>query len=162
MDLRFCAECNADITGLRRCKVCKRNEYYRKQGHDVEKQCPTCGVKTKLYATGECRPCMDLAGLRECRTCGEVKLSMLDFHAKKGSCKTCTHPNRRRPGKMDGRYAAMYQKQEGLCAICKRPSETPLLQGSKALICASCNVGLARFEYEPGLLQAAIQFLENC
>ncbi|WP_406168959.1 endonuclease VII domain-containing protein [Streptomyces sp. NBC_00996] len=67
-------------------------------------------------------------------------------------------------------YAALFQAQGGVCAICKRPEvtgrsmpvdhchETGEVRG---LLCTSCNLGLGRFADDPVRLRAAADYLER-
>lgn len=70
------------------------------------------------------------------------------------------------------KYAEMYVKQDGRCAICgvhedELPKqlgidhchETGLIRG---LLCDPCNNGIGRFKDDPELLQKAAKYLEVC
>lgn len=79
-----------------------------------------------------------------------------------------------------GLEAGLYQKllssQLGLCAICGRPEETRNRSGKvkplsvdhdhltghvRGLLCHHCNVGIARFNDDLSLLQAAVDYLSE-
>jgi hypothetical protein len=73
-------------------------------------------------------------------------------------------------------YNTLFQKQEGVCAICG--TSTPTLNHNetrpnlyvdhchtsgavRGLLCGKCNSGLGQFNDNPELLQAAITYLTN-
>lgn len=72
-------------------------------------------------------------------------------------------------------YDEMFEKQNGLCAICGKP-ETRTRQGKvcrlsidhdhqtgmvRRLLCGSCNYGLGCFKDDPDLLEAAATYLRS-
>ncbi|WMX18936.1 hypothetical protein [Escherichia phage vB_EcoP_PAS59] len=72
-------------------------------------------------------------------------------------------------------YDALFEKQEGLCAICGQP-ETATLKGVvkrlavdhcheglhiRGLLCSSCNTGLGLFKDSPENLENAIKYLRG-
>lgn len=73
-------------------------------------------------------------------------------------------------------YEALYLKQAGLCAVCKKP-ETSVHQGTgrvralavdhchsvnkvRGLLCFTCNIGLGSFKDNPQTLLNAVEYLE--
>jgi hypothetical protein len=67
-------------------------------------------------------------------------------------------------------YIAMYEKQQGLCAICKKEPTTKRglhidhnhKTGTvRGLLCHSCNVGIGNFMDDPGLLISAIEYISQ-
>jgi hypothetical protein len=66
-------------------------------------------------------------------------------------------------------YDEMVRRQNGLCAICAHaPSKKILVVDHdhqtgaiRGLLCDGCNVGLGRFGDNPGLLAAALRYLER-
>jgi hypothetical protein len=73
-------------------------------------------------------------------------------------------------------YNEKLASQNGVCAICKRTSETRLAVDHdhshcgeekacpiciRGLLCHDCNVGLGRFHDSPELLQSAINYLNS-
>lgn len=72
-------------------------------------------------------------------------------------------------------YEKIYEKQNGLCAICKEP-EIRMFKGNvsllavdrdhaigknRELLCSRCNLGLGHFRHDPQLLQAAKEYMEK-
>lgn len=67
-------------------------------------------------------------------------------------------------------YQEMHLMQEGLCAICKRPSQTEALLAVdhdhitgkvRALLCASCNMGIGQFDENVERMEAAIAYIKE-
>ncbi len=67
-------------------------------------------------------------------------------------------------------YAAMFEAQRGLCAVCGRSSRSkkPLCVDHchatgrvRGLLCQHCNSGLGMFEDRPDLLRSALAYLDN-
>lgn len=70
-------------------------------------------------------------------------------------------------------YETLLTQQQGLCAICRRPSPATDRGGRLAvdhdhktgevrgLLCTSCNTGLGAFREDPDLFMAAVQYLED-
>jgi hypothetical protein len=74
-----------------------------------------------------------------------------------------------------GSYGAMFIRQEGRCAICRRP-ETGRYKGRikslavdhdqatghvRALLCQGCNRGIGSFSHDPNRLRAAVAYLRS-
>ena len=64
-------------------------------------------------------------------------------------------------------YEAMFEAQEGCCAICKRKTTQPLsvdhdhrTMKPRALLCVTCNFGIGAFRDDPLLLMEALRYLE--
>lgn len=69
-------------------------------------------------------------------------------------------------------YGVMLARQDGLCAVCRRP-ETDSAQGRfhvdhdhetgalRALLCDRCNRGIGYLQDSPALLRAAADYLER-
>jgi len=64
-------------------------------------------------------------------------------------------------------YHAMYEEQEGCCAVCGGPHETldvdhDHVSGKvRALLCGPCNRGLGMFEDNPSMLRRAASYLTD-
>jgi len=64
-------------------------------------------------------------------------------------------------------YAEMFERQNGLCGICHKSMERPLLDHNhismevRGLLCSKCNVGLGQFDDDPELISAALNYLKN-
>lgn len=77
-----------------------------------------------------------------------------------------------RYGITESEYESMWQSQQGLCAICKRP-ETESIRGRlcidhchdtgivRGLLCGFCNTGLGGFRDNVESLRSAITYLER-
>jgi hypothetical protein len=74
-----------------------------------------------------------------------------------------------------GIYGAMFIRQEGRCAICRR-AETARFRGRvknlavdhdrttgqiRALLCQGCNQGIGSFRHDPNRLRAAVAYLRS-
>ena len=78
------------------------------------------------------------------------------------------HAKLRRDAHKDGTYERIYEKQGGLCAICKREETRRRLDidhchGSmeiRGLLCRGCNMRLRR-DHKPEWLRAAADYLEK-
>lgn len=64
-------------------------------------------------------------------------------------------------------YSDLFERQQGLCGICKQSMMRPVLDYShstmvvRGLLCSTCNIGLGQFRDDPNLLRAAIYYVEN-
>lgn len=64
-------------------------------------------------------------------------------------------------------YGELYEKQGGICGICRKSMTRPVLDHNhenmevRGLLCSSCNVGLGQFKDSPDLLKSALHYLEN-
>lgn len=65
-------------------------------------------------------------------------------------------------------YEGMFEDQEGVCAICQKPSDRPLVVDHchatgrvRGLLCFNCNVGLGYYADRPECLRRAADYLEN-
>lgn len=87
-------------------------------------------------------------------------------------------PEQRRDSKLKNLYGIgvenydfLYERQQGLCAICKKPEK---VEGRRlavdhnhstgqvrGLLCTTCNQGLGNFYDDPELLESAIVFLQQ-
>jgi len=77
-------------------------------------------------------------------------------------------------GKKAVRYDALFQSQNGVCAICGRPETAKHQNGTikslaidhdhvtgevRGLLCVKCNTGIGYFHEDPVILQKAIEYL---
>lgn len=83
------------------------------------------------------------------------------------ACIRCMHLERKR-GITCAQYDDFMVAQEGLCVICRLPSEKVLdvdhnhVTGVvRGLLCGNHNRGLGLFQDDPTLLRAAAAYLEN-
>lgn len=66
-------------------------------------------------------------------------------------------------------YEKMLRAQEGVCAICQKPPTKKVLQVDhhaktktvRRLLCRACNIFLGYAQEDPGILRAAIIYLES-
>ena len=64
-------------------------------------------------------------------------------------------------------YVDLFEKQNGLCGICRNPMSRPLLDHNhetlevRGLLCSKCNVGLGQFNDDLALVSAALEYLKN-
>lgn len=64
-------------------------------------------------------------------------------------------------------YQAIYEKQEGKCAICKKPFEVLHVDHChnsdrvRGLLCGNCNLGIGNLQDSIELLQSAIEYLKG-
>ena len=119
-----------------------RREYIRKRKNGFKDKgiCPNCEKNPAVQGKTCCQPCLD-----------DKKLT-----GKFGTAR----PYRQL-------YVELFERQQGLCGICRRPMERPLLDHNhesmqiRGLLCSRCNVGLGQFEDSPELLSAALYYLNN-
>lgn len=117
--------------------------------------------------------------MKQCRTCG-VEKSLSEFHKRsdtgrhQNACKTCYHSAQlyRNYGITLDDYDRMYEKQNGVCAICNLPQlskrntrlcvdhdhDTGEVRG---LLCDSCNRGIGLLKDDPRLLERAAQYIRT-
>lgn len=178
-DMKSCERCgNRDFRYA--CPVCKRNERYLAQGEDLA-PCGRCGVKTKLSGSGSCYPCLRIQGLRECGLCKKTLSQFLDFHPKRSACKICerghadlTKAERARDRSLRKKYGlnlesfkAILQAQGGVCAICKRIPQEPVVDHShitgrvRGILCHACNIGIGNLQDSPAILESAQAYLRE-
>jgi hypothetical protein len=81
------------------------------------------------------------------------------------------HELKSRYGLPLGEYDRMHAAQNGLCAICGKPSTTG--RGAlhvdhchssgciRGLLCHGCNVSIGHFNHDPKILEAAIRYLSR-
>jgi Recombination endonuclease VII len=64
-------------------------------------------------------------------------------------------------------YGDLFERQQGLCGICRRPMEKPVLDHSHAtmevrgLLCSRCNIGLGQFQDDPVILASALRYIDS-
>ena len=77
---------------------------------------------------------------------------------------------RRKFGLSVAAYEAMFERQDGRCAICRSPGNDSIslhvdhdhVTGRvRGLLCFRCNGGLGQFREEPELLRRAARYVEN-
>ena len=102
--------------------------------------CPNCEKNPPAQGKTCCQPCLD-----------DKKLT-----AKFGTA-----------GPFRQLYAELFERQHGLCGVCHKPMERPLLDHDhesmevRGLLCSKCNVGLGQFDDDPKMLSAALHYLKN-
>jgi len=64
-------------------------------------------------------------------------------------------------------YAELFERQNGLCGICKKKMDRPLLDHChttmeiRGLLCANCNIGLGQFRDDPDVLLSALKYIQE-
>lgn len=159
--------------------MCRRNEYYLKQGVRIEDPCKTCLVITKLFSGGECADCMEMKGLRECPTCVEIKPNLLSFQERQATCRDCrsplahleptlrrTHQSLKKYGITYDQYLSMAVEQGGVCAICRRRTKYALAVDHdhqtgrvRGLLCHGCNIGIGNLKESTEVIDRARAYL---
>lgn len=141
-----------------------------------------------------CNTCLEQKEPSEFHTAGVVKGKQ--YYRKR--CKTCTtvynsalyHKNKPQEQERNRRfklkslydmtleeYAAIYDAQGGVCAVCALPSDSKNMAVDhdhnccpnkescgkciRGLLCQSCNNGLGRFRDNPETLRKAADYLDN-
>lgn len=71
-------------------------------------------------------------------------------------------------GLKPGEFGRMLEDQDGLCAICRQPSEKTLhvdhdhASGAvRELLCSACNLGIGKFKDDSALLRAAADYIDR-
>lgn len=118
---------------------------------------------------------------KECTQCGESKV-LSDFYRMKSApdghmyeCKVCNNKRNKKSalkyhfGISINDYNALFEKQEGCCAICgthqSELSEALHVDHDhdngwvRGLLCKTCNIGLGHFKDNPELLDKAAEYL---
>jgi hypothetical protein len=172
-----CASCSSPLSPGR-CKTCRRNEYYLKQGLTLD-TCRRCMITTRLYTNQECRQCLEDQALRECRLCHEIKAEFLSFEPKQAVCRDCRlplahlgpsiqrkHASLKRYGLTYDQYVRLVVAQQGLCAICrKRPRYALAVDHDhqtgkvRGLLCHGCNIGIGNLKDSVDVLDRARAYL---
>lgn len=134
------------------------------------KTCCTCKTERPLTDYGKSAGTRD--GLEpRCRPCRQV-----------ATAKYAVDPQRRRSNTMrrlygitTEQYDAMFDEQDGRCAICRLPEQMTRLGVTRGLcvdhdhetgrvrglLCAACNFALGKFNDDPARLRAAAEYLER-
>ncbi len=64
-------------------------------------------------------------------------------------------------------YADLFEKQGGLCGICRKSMGRPVLDHChetmvvRGLLCSNCNIGLGQFRDSETILVLAIKYIKN-
>lgn len=127
---------------------------------------------------------------KTCKTCGETK-PVGDFfknptgvHGVRGTCKVCRTSNKKNIKRQNIKnkygitlddFIAMYEQQDGRCAICDKEVEVYTTRDKvneaanidhchvtgqvRAILCNHCNTGLGKFLDSPELLLKAAAYL---
>lgn len=177
-----------------------RTKHKKRFRSDTHRECSQCEeVKSLSYFSGEygyCKPCRSAAYQnkkdhmkntethKECRGCGELKRFAKFKSGKQLNhtyCIDCRRErgfeaNLERYGLTPEQYVEMFDKQDGVCAICKKPEvrkkrlsidhDHSCCSGLKScgkcirgLLCSMCNNGLGSFRDNASVLRAAADYL---
>ena len=153
---------------------------YYLEGHTIFETAEHCdmsryAVQKAVKEAGAQRPRYERRTHKLCPRCREHK-PLSDFHVRRfpsgvlgpcGYCKPCTHVANTswRYGLEPSQYEAMLEAQQGLCAICGQPMDTPHLDHDhetgvvRDLLCGDCNQGLGRFGEDIERMQRAIAYV---
>ena len=119
-----------------------QREYSRRRKADCKARgiCPNCEKQSSEPGKVCCRQCLE-----------DKKLT-----AKFGTA-----------GPYRQLHAELFEKQRGLCGICKESMKRPVLDHShttmevRGLLCSSCNIGLGQFKDSASRLQSALMYIQN-
>lgn len=158
-----------------RCNTFKPHSEFTKdtrEKYQTRNPCKVCAAATLQRERLNARAKWKVSGRpdtkKRCRTCGETK-NTAEFHVealgllgRSSNCKTCaSHSHRRLTfGITAAVYHALYAKQHGLCAMCKRPERARrngklltlavdhdhITGALRGLLCTNCNRALAYIE----------------
>jgi hypothetical protein len=144
--------------------------------------CLICGEESSQdnFRAKRIRKDGSIAYTRMCKSCENKKnlerhyrLYRDNQHARKSSYR---YNLKKYYGIDESIFTGMYNKQGGLCAICKHPVRNPFvsLNGGKQavdhchtsgkvreILCYTCNVGLGSFQDSPELLRDAAKYIER-
>lgn len=178
-----------------RCRYCS----CKARRENKPQTCQKCCVskrRCEFYKDDTaCRVCYLSIGLVKCSLCKELK-STKDFSdskrarcitGKHSRCKTCEcirakstkninndRRRQRRFGLQIGKYDALLDKQNNMCAICNKPEILQCSDGTiqalqadhdhktnkiRGLLCSRCNRGLGHFKDDPNLIKTALDYL---
>ncbi len=172
---------------------------------DTFKYCPKCqrqlpvsgfwkNTKTRDGLQAQCKTCMNLASKRYSRTAKGRQRDRRYWQSEKGKANNhragkkyrLTHPEkiktitrntnlRRSYGITIEEYNALFELQQGRCAICGRP-EPDKMRGRirrlavdhchvtghvRGLLCAMCNRGIGCLQNNPDILRKAICYIRK-
>ena len=166
------------------CKIAKPSNEFSKNNQTkdgIARQCKDCSKnRMKVYIN---LPKEIPSPIKKCEDC-ELNKTPEEFSkhlsGKDGlrdTCKICNRKNKlkKKYGIDSKDYDAMLRKQDGLCAICKKP-ETSVRSGKflllavdhchktgrvRGLLCSACNRGLGLFYDNPFSLDTAAKYLRG-
>ena len=197
--MRVCTKCNVPKENG------EFNCYPKRPGKPLKTRCKACDREYQKNLPSKEGISYDVYGTKVCTKCGEEKNTSEYFLRKEkgregtlhAHCKACqrlyaiagghegtpkaiaynTQRNRLRLyGLKDGEYDRIWEYQNGLCAICHRPSTTLSRWGGykslsvdhchstgkvRGLLCDSCNRGVGFFKDNEELLFSAIEYLSQ-
>lgn len=151
------------------CKIIKPiTEFYlsKKSGKggygDICKPCNT--ARTREWRAKY--PIKVLDGLRRYRKTNRAKLNRMNNEwRRKNPDRVKFQGLKNAYGITKDEYLAMFQRQDGKCAICRVDLIKPFVDHDhatkrvRALLCRHCNTGLGHFRESPKLMLTAIQYL---
>jgi hypothetical protein len=140
----------------------------------VGKKCRKCGIVKDIqdFYTDKSRKDMSQ---NACKDCSDARTKQYkNSYTRKGTWRS--HAVLLRYGLTEVQYNLLFNKQEGKCAICKRPqiefkrrfavdeftefknTKTPII---RELLCGPCNSGLGMFQDNIKCLEQAISYLKK-
>lgn len=165
--MKSCPKCGR---GMKRaikggCRACYQRNRYRNAPP------ARCHSNRKEHAGGLCRQCYRSGKRAPKATCHPDR-----SHAANGLCKRCYNElpeNKARAikvrrlkkyGLSHNEYLGLLRAQGGQCAVCEEKPEvvdhdhqTGRVRG---LLCRKCNIGIGHLRDDPGVLRAAVRYLE--
>jgi len=124
----------------------RKKEYQKEYSKKRKAACKARGICPNCEANpaAEGRTC--------CEQCLEDKRLTLQF----GTAKPYRHL-----------YSELFERQQGLCGICKGQMWRPVLDHShetmlvRGLLCSNCNIGLGQFKDSAEILSSALHYIEH-
>lgn len=146
----------AKLAGVVVCKVCRMNWQRKRKGLPEQDSIGTWNRNkthcTKGHEYTEENTLFKNDGSRGCKRCHAMRMRKRNYGI--------THEQ----------FDALWEQQDGKCAICANPFESiseasvdhsHTTDAIRGLLCNSCNNGLGRFKDNIEYLQAAIKYLSD-
>ena len=136
------------------------------------KACSRCGLSKPV--SDFYKSVRERDGLKyQCKEC-DKKASAVHYrtnseYRKRSLQRSRTHGLKKRYGISEEQYNEMFNRQNGVCAICKTNEGQKQLAVDhdhktgiiRKLLCMNCNTAIGMFKDDPELLQAAISYLRE-
>jgi hypothetical protein len=154
--------------GCRRCRAESARRGYQKKLKNPLKPCTRCRTNLRQQKGSYCRPCENeyqrewwAQGGRESGKAKRAAQRRKELGQRATALKFKYNLSL-------AEYAEMLDQQQGLCLICRRPSERTLVvdhdHGTglvRGLLCVKCNTGIGMLREDPRIAFRAMVYLKS-